>query len=553
MTINIVDLKQHKQDFKLPGLKFSVSGRKVHPNLDMLQYLKLHYMYLDMASIDSVFGAALFPSLLYGGRPYDVKRSLTWIHFQQLKQLGIHFSITLTNHYVDDKIYEQSRTFLEKHHRKGNSVICHSNRLARKIREDFPLYTLRASIMKNINTVEKVERNLELYDQLVIPMEMNDDDEFLQAIPCKEKIMLFANAACGYSCKNRTCWTSVSQKNQGRQETTDCSKDALYLKEVGKVFFNVGKFHEMGFRNFKLIPSSIPAYVDQVAATFSKNKTAVATINQYLEKPVYYLCSFPKSGRTWVRYLLANYLNLQFQLNLRLNFHTFFLLFPHDSLDESKGVGVYDYYDDQRFPLVVSTHDSYDKNYFSDKKVIFLLRSIYDALVSNYFQHSKVFTEDQSWKGDLKGFIRSREFGVRAYCAYLNSWADRLASNTNCNILTYEDLHADPVTTIEMLLNYLEIPVDAENLKSAIELSSFAEMKKIEKEAAIPGINFNFSREDEDSARVRKGKVGGYKDYLDEEDVDYIKVVCEQELSAASQKILALYLSGFANCVCNNS
>lgn len=543
MATNIVDLKQHKQDFKLPGLKFSVSGRKVHPNLDMLQYLKLHYMYLDIASIDSVYGAALFPSLLYGGRPYDVKRSLTWIHFQQLKELGINFTITLTNHYVDDKIYQQSHAFLERHHRKGNAIVCHSNRLARKIREDFPLYTLRASIMKNINTVEKVEKNLELYDQLVIPMEMNDDDKFLEAIQCKDRVILFANAACGYTCRNRTCWTAVSQQNQGRQETTDCSKDALYLKEVGKVFFDVGKFHAMGFRNFKLIPSAIPEYVDQVAEVFSKNKTTAAVINQHLEKPLYYLCSFPKSGRTWVRYLLANYLNLQFQLNLRLNFSTFFLLLPHDNLDERKGVGVYDYYDDQRFPLVASTHVRYDENYFSDKRIIFLLRSVYDTLVSNYFQHAKVFTEDRSWKGDLKGFVRSREFGVYAFCAYLNSWASRLLEDTNCCVLTYENLHADPFATVERLLTFLEMPVDRAHLKTAIDLSSFEEMRKVEKESKIPGINFNFSREDADSARVRKGKVGGYKDYLDEEDVAYIKGVCETELSAAGQKLLALHAS----------
>jgi alcohol sulfotransferase len=546
MTTNTIDLKQHLPDFKLPEMRFSVSGRKVSPNLDMSHYLKLNYPYLELASIDSVFGAALFPSLLYGGRPYDIKHALTWIHFQQLKQLGIHFSVTLTNHFVDDAVYEQSLGFLDKHHRQGNSIVCHSNNLARRIKADFPHYTLRASIMRSINTLEKVERNLELYDQLVIPMEMNDDDEFLQKIPCKERIMLFANAACGYSCPQRTCWVGVSQMNQGREETSDCSQNALHLKNVGKTFFDVKKFHEMGFRNFKLIPSTIPKNVDQVAAILARSNTSFATVNQYLEKPLYYLCSYQKSGRTWVRFFLANYLNLQFDLRLKLDFKTFFLLCPHDNLDVEKGVGVYDYYDDQRFPLVVSSHNSYNENYLSEQKVIFLLRSVFDTLVSNFFQHTKVFTEDRAWKGDIKGFVRSREFGIHAVCAYLNSWAARLLNQENTLVLTYESLHADHAATLEALLNYLKIPVDRDSLQKAIELSSFEAMKKVEKESSIPGINFNFSPDDADSARVRKGKVGGYTDYLDEADVDYIKAACDKELSAESKKILAHYLPDIA-------
>lgn len=536
---NIIDLKHHVQDFQLPGSNFSVSGRRVNPNLDMLHYLKLNYPYLDIADIDSVFGAALFPSLLYGGRPYNVKHSMTWIHLRQLKELGINFSITMTNHFVDDKVYAQSFDFLEKHHRKGNSVVCHSDQLAHKIKNDFPLYILRASIMKNINTVEKAERNLELYDQIVIPMEMNDDDEFLEKLPCKERVVLFANAACGYTCRNRTCWVGISQVNQGREETSDCSQGAAHLKNVGKNFFNVGKFYEMGYRNFKMVPSAIPKYVDQVAGTFVKNKKAVTTINQYLEKPLYFLCSSPKSGRTWVRFFLANYLNLQFRLKLMVNFKNFFLLFPHDNLDEEKGVGVYDYYDDKRFPLVVSTHNLYDENYFSNKRIIFLLRSVYDTLVSNYFQYTRVFTEDRSWKGDLKGFVRSREYGVHAICAYLNSWSGHLSTNENCRILSYENLHDDPAATFEMLLNFLEIPVNKENLQMAIESSSFAAMKKIEQESTIPGNNFNFSGADEDCARVRKGKVRGYTDYLDDADVAYIADVCDKELSDHSKKLLS--------------
>ena len=539
MTTNVIDLKHHKQDFKLPGLQFSVSSRRVTPNIGMLQYLKLQYPYLDMTVIDSVFGAALFPSLLYGGRPHDIKHSLTWIHLRQLRELGINFSITLTNHFVDDAVYAQSVDFLEKHHRPGNSVICHVDELARRIRVDFPHYTLRASIIKNCNTEEKVVKALELYDQVVIPMEKNDDDEFLEALPCKERLMLFANAACGYTCRNRTCWLGVSQQMQGREETADCSQGAAYLKNVGKTFFNIGKFYRMGFRQFKLVPSAIPHYADQVAATLNRHKTSSSVVREHLKKPLNYLCTSPKSGRTWVRFFLANYLNLFFQLRLRVTFKTMFLLMPHDNLDEEKGVGVYDYYDDQRFPLLVATHNRYDEARFTDKRVVFLYRSVHDMLVSNYFQHSRVFTEDRAWQGNLKEFIRSREFGAGSVCNYLNSWAPRLATGAGRHIMSYEAIHENPDVAFASLLDFLEIPVDRACLQAAIAASSFEAMKKVEKETNVPGFNFRFAPDDEESARVRKGKVGGYTDYLDADDITYIDEICSLKLSALSKQIFA--------------
>ena len=538
MTSNIIDLKEHLKDFALPGVTFSVSGRKVCPNLDMRQYLKLHYMYVDISMIDSVFGAALFPSRLYGGRPYDMKRALTNIHLRQLAELGIHISITMTNHYVDDDAYEQSRSILERCHAHGNSIICTSNRLAKKIKRDFPRYGLRASILQKQNTIEKIGKALELYDQVVVPMEMNDDDDFLERIPWKGKVMLFANANCGYRCDVRSCWLGVSQFNQGREETADCSKTLSERQKMSKVFFNVGKFYTMGYRHFKLIPLAIPEYVEQVAATFTANKQPAVILKRYLEKPSFYLCSYPKSGRTWLRYLLANYLNLRFQLRLTINFRTFFLLIPHSNLDEKKGVGVYDYYDDKRFPLIMASHDAYDAQGFGGKDVIFLIRSVYDTVVSRYFQHSRVFTEDRSWKGNIKEFVRSGE-GIPSFCSYLNSWSAFLENNSTAHIITYEDLHRNVYETVRLLLERLNIPVDRGNLEKAITLSSFEAMKKVEKVTSIPGVNFDFSKGDDDAVRVRKGVIGGYRDYLDEEDIEYIRSFCDENLSVASKAILS--------------
>lgn len=538
MPGNVVDLREHLKDFALPGTKFSVSGRKVSPHLDIGAYLKLYYTYVDPARIDSVFGFVLFPSPLYGGRPYDARRALTNIHLAQMRELGVNLSLNLTNHYADDALYESSLKFLERHHAEGNSITCTSKWLAKKIKQDFPDYLVRASIIKKLNTREKIEAALEVFDQVVLPMEKNDDDELLEALPCKDRIMLFANATCGYACPDRTCWLGVSQHNQGRKETADCNKSQAERQAFGQAFFDVGKFHRMGYRNFKLVPAFLPQHTEQVARQFSARKPATAILEQYLNKASFHICSFPKSGRTWLRYLLANYLNLYFRLGLPIDFRTFFQLVPHDILDEEKGVGVYDYYDDKRFPLVLASHEHFAEEKFAGKKIVFLFRTVLDTVVSRYFQHARVFTPDRSWKGSLKEFIRAPE-GVPAYCAHLNSWSGFVDGNASVHILTYEDMHRDISGAARDVLEFMGIPVDEHKLAQAVGLSSFAAMKEMETRTKVPGVNFNFSPDDAESARMRKGRVGGYRDYLDEEDVAYVRAYCDENLTSKSKSLLA--------------
>lgn len=538
---NVVDLRQHLGDFALPGVKFSVSARKVGPYLDMGHYLKLYYPFVDPARIDSVFGFVLHPSPFYGGRPYDARRALTNIHLTQLGELGIHLSLNLTNHYFDDALYRDSLPFLARHHATGNSITCTSNRLAKRIKRDFPLYLVRASILKKLHSRERIEAALEIYDQVVLPMEKNDDDGLLESLPWKDRIMLFANAACGYACPDRTCWLGVSQLNQGRPETADCTRTPAEREEFGKVFFDVGKFHRLGYRHFKLVPAFLPQQTEQVARRFSFRQSAAALLERYLAKPAYYLCSFPKSGRTWLRFLLANYLNLHFRLGLAINFRTFFQIVPHDNLDEEKGVGVYDYYDDRRFPLVLASHEPYEASKFDDKKVVFLLRSPLDTVVSRYFQHARVFTPDRAWTGSLKEFIRAPA-GVPAYCAHLNSWAPFIAGNGAVHVLTYEGMHRDIASAARGALEFMGVPVDDQHLAEAVALSSFEAMKATEATSKIPGVNFRFAAGDEESARVRKGRVGGYRDYLDAEDVAFVHACCAANLSPHSKAVLARYL-----------
>jgi hypothetical protein len=256
MDSNTISYKKAIHQFSDPDLRFTISSRLIQQNFDIAVYLKVFYTYIKQAQIDSVFGSLWLSSELYGGRTFSVANSLTELHLTKLEHMGIGVSITFTNHYYTLEAYERSLDILERLHHKRNSVICVSDELASRIRSDFPAYSVRASIIKNLNTVEKIEKAFKCYDQVVIPMDKNDDDRFLRSLPEKYRIMLFANASCAYSCRIRTCYRSFSKRNIGENIEVNCSRTRQGNTNHGEVFFNVKKLKEMGFTNYKLIPQS---------------------------------------------------------------------------------------------------------------------------------------------------------------------------------------------------------------------------------------------------------------------------------------------------------
>lgn len=194
------------------------------------------------------------------------------------------------------------------------------------------------------------------------------------------------------------------------------------------------------------------------------------------KKQLYFLCSYPKCGRTWLRYIISNYFNLIYDLNIQLDLHTMFSIIPNDGWDLDRGIDAYLFFDDQRIPLIIASHSPYNPIKFNDGDVIFMFRSVYDVLVSQYF-HKKRRLRD--YKGDIKSFIRNRKLGVVRYVNYLNSWTPQLMSRRSF-VLTYEGLYHDPEMIVSNLLSFLDIPKDPQILCKAISMSSFESMKQIE-------------------------------------------------------------------------
>jgi alcohol sulfotransferase len=90
------------------------------------------------------------------------------------------------------------------------------------------------------------------------------------------------------------------------------------------------------------------------------------------------------------------------------------------------------------------------------------------------------------------------------------------------HLLRYEDLRAAPHQQLRQLLDFMEVHASKEQIDSAIEYSSFENMKKMEgrKHFRLAGGRMMPADKDNpDSYKVRRAKVGGYRDYFSDEEV----------------------------------
>ena len=233
-------------------MQYTISDRGKPPAVPIQKFIENNYSQIPMEQIDSFFGFTE-PCSLYGGRIFH-KAELSRYDVRSLYKMNINVRLPLTNHYATSEEYEENRPYLEKYHRPGNSLIITNDELAGWIRTDFPEYKLEASVIKNINTLKKVDAAFEIYDTAVLPMASNDDTEFLMAIDNKPNVTLFANAGCAYTCPSKICYVSVSNANKvGDRDLFRCSQKLKERNMIGMYDFDLEHLKALGFSRFKLL------------------------------------------------------------------------------------------------------------------------------------------------------------------------------------------------------------------------------------------------------------------------------------------------------------
>jgi len=247
---------------------YTISARGKKLRQPVKDYFNKYFPNIPLSKIDSIFGF-IEPTTLYSGRPF-LKRQISDKDYEFLKANNIGLRIPFTNHYVSEKEYQKYKPLLEKYHKKGNSIIITNDDFVKWVKADFPLYKIEASILKEIDSLEKINKALELYDTIVLPMNVNYNTKLLESIDQKDRITLFGNAGCALTCPNRICYDYISKRNKVLGDSNFIVKNLYHYysfilrrhwcmhkikprKLHGLKDFDIDKYYEMGFRRFKML------------------------------------------------------------------------------------------------------------------------------------------------------------------------------------------------------------------------------------------------------------------------------------------------------------
>lgn len=260
-------------------------------------------------------------------------------------------------------------------------------------------------------------------------------------------------------------------------------------------------------------------------------------------KNIVWLVSYPKSGNTWFRMFLANYLKnaaeplsleeiestpitgsaIDFEEQIGLNP---FELWPEEVdlyrpamyialSEECKANGEISY---------KKTHDAYTLNSKGEplfpgnisKCAVYFIRNPMDVCVS-YANHGAkniqstfdlLLNEEAQVSGKKSGQLRQI---LKSWKGHVQSWKNQEV--IPIHFVRYEDMLHTPLETFGGIVRFLELEYDTERLRRAISHSDFKLLQHMEQES---GFNEKMQL---CKSFFWKGKTGNYRDYLTEEQI----------------------------------
>jgi len=251
----------------------------------------------------------------------------------------------------------------------------------------------------------------------------------------------------------------------------------------------------------------------------------------------YAVVSYGKSGRTWLCVLLSRYFQLRYKL-------------PADQLLQYDSLHVLD----RAVPRVMFTHDNYLGDYtgtrdskadYAGSRVVLLARHPADTAVSQYFQWKHRMRDRKKYinnypdpKDDvpLIDFVLGESAGIPKIIRFMNLWAAEFDKLKAIRVVRYETLRRDTAKTLGNVLEFMNETATDTELAQCVEFASVENMRKMEKDTFFKGVGDRMTPGDAsnpDSYKVRRAKVGGYRDYFTEDEVARIDELVARTLSHA--------------------
>ncbi len=213
-----------------------------------------------------------------------------------------------------------------------------------------------------------------------------------------------------------------------------------------------------------------------------------------------FLVSYPKSGNTWLRFLLANYIT-----GGRVDLLQSNLIIPdvhYNPQDITKTLN----------PRIIKSHEPFTPKY---KRAVYILRDGRDVAVSYFFYLKKfnILPDNITFSDYLDSFIGGKLDSFGGWGEHVAGWLDGAESLL---LIRYEDLHSNAANVLESVVRYCGLEYDEKKIIDSVSACSLSELRQIEIK------QFNdikiLSTSDPATYFFRKGVVGEWRNHFNEND-----------------------------------
>jgi hypothetical protein len=244
-----------------------------------------------------------------------------------------------------------------------------------------------------------------------------------------------------------------------------------------------------------------------------------------------FLVSYPKSGNTWVRFLLANLIHP----NETVGFSNINRLLPAPGVLSKRVLRKLPR------PRILKSHEPFDVRF---RKVIYLVRDPRDVAVSEYhFDLKKRYIEpDVSLEQFVKRFLAGETSSYGSWWEHTASWIGARQGNPGFLLVRYEDLNAESIGETTKIAEFLGIHADQERIAASVQRSSADRMRKLEKQQADQWTGTKDTRKE--IPFVRAAKSGGWKETLPRQSAEDIEVAWSPLLNFLGYELQSPELDG---------
>ncbi|HVN21465.1 MAG TPA: sulfotransferase domain-containing protein [Dongiaceae bacterium] len=214
-----------------------------------------------------------------------------------------------------------------------------------------------------------------------------------------------------------------------------------------------------------------------------------------------FIVSYPKSGNTWTRFLIANLMYPE----ERADFANINRLIPDPEALSKRTLGK------MPRPRYIKSHQYFDPRY---NKVIYVVRDPRDVAVSQYHFHRKrkLLPDGSPIEEFVSRFVAGKTSIYASWGENVASWLATRYGSDAFLLLRYEDLLAQATKELARVAVFAGIDPEPQRIENAVTRSSATEMREMERTQARMWSSTKDTRQD--VPFVRDARSGGWKENL---------------------------------------